>query len=141
VEKAREITAGSRDSWDAAVRLSRWVGTEIAGALPGGSARQTFDKGSGECGAHSRLLAAFCRAVGIPARMVTGGAYTTIMDGSFGQHGWNEVWMGEAGWVPVDCTFQESDYLDSGHIRFGLLTTFNPTELEILDYRLSGGGR
>ncbi len=73
--------------------------------------------------------------------MVTGGAYTTIMDGSFGQHGWNEVWMGEAGWVPVDCTFQESDYLDSGHIRFGLLTTFNPTELEILDYRLSGGGR
>lgn len=46
--------------------------------------------------------------------------------------------MGEAGWVTVDCTFQESDYIDAGHIRFGLLTSFNPVEAEILDYRLSG---
>jgi hypothetical protein len=137
IKKAREITAGSRDSWEAAVRLSRWVGEEIRGALPGGSARQTYDKGSGECGAHSRLLAAFCRAVGIPARMVMGGAYTEVAGGSFGQHGWDEVWMGEAGWIPVDCTFRETDYVDSGHIRFGLLTTFNPINVEILDYRLS----
>jgi len=138
IEKAEEITAGARDSWEAAVRLSRWVGEEISGSIPGGSARQTFDTGTGECGSHSRLLAAFCRAVGIPARMVTGGAYTPIEGGSFGQHAWNEIWMGEAGWITVDSTFQESDYVDAGHIRIGLLTSFNPVEAEILDYRLSG---
>jgi hypothetical protein len=51
--------------------------------------------------------------------------------------------MGSAGWIPVDATVTETDYLDSGHIRFGeyqsLTTSFNPHEMEILDYKLSTG--
>ncbi len=136
IEKAKELTEGATDSWDAVKRLSRWVGTKIAGAIPGGSARQTYDSRKGECGAHSRLFTAFCRAVGIPARMVMGGVYFQDSGGAFGQHGWNEVFMGEAGWIPLDTTFQEFDYLDSGHIRLGYLTSFQPVELEVLDYRM-----
>ena len=56
IKKAKELTEGAIDSWDAVRRLSRWVGTEIAGAIPGGSARQTYDNRKGECGAHSRLF-------------------------------------------------------------------------------------
>ena len=81
---------------------------------------------------------AFCRAVGIPARVVWGCMYTPNAGGSFGQHAWNEVFMGEAGWIPLDTTAREVDFADSGHIRLGVLSSshiaWNPKELEILDF-------
>ncbi|MEJ2721379.1 MAG: transglutaminase-like domain-containing protein [bacterium] len=142
--KAREITEGSKDAWDAAKRLSAWVSENIAYAIPGGStARKTYDIRAGECGAHSFLLAAFCRSVGIPARVVWGCMYTPQNGGSFGQHGWNEIYMGKAGWVPVDATATEIDFVDSGHIRIGVVRgrtiSFNAHEMEILDYRVGSG--
>ena len=75
--KAEDLVRGAADSWDAAKRLSRWVAEEIGYGIPGGgSARNTYDLRQGECGAHSRLYAAFCRAVGIPSRVVWGCMYT-----------------------------------------------------------------
>jgi len=60
ISKAEEITEGSKDSWEAVRRLSEWVAQNIAYAIPGGgTARKTYDTRSGECGAHSILLAAF----------------------------------------------------------------------------------
>jgi hypothetical protein len=135
IAKAKEITAGSKDCWEAACRLSKWVAEEIAYEIPGGSARFTYDNGKGECGSHSRLLAAFCRGVGIPARFVTGCMYTPLRGGCFGQHVWNEIYMGDAGWITVDSTAREIDFVDSGHIRLGLETSFNPEEMEVLDFR------
>ena len=71
--KAREITDGSRDSWQAVNRLSRWVSQNIAYSITGGgTARKTYETRAGECGSHSFLLASFCRAVGIPARVIWG---------------------------------------------------------------------
>ncbi len=139
LQKAKEISAGPGDSWDAAKRLSRWVSEEIGYDIPGGtSARNTYDIKEGECGAHSRLFAAFCRAVGIPARVVWGCMYTPNAGGTFGQHAWNEVFMGRAGWIPLDTTVREIDFVDSGHIRLGVLSSshiaWNPKELEILDF-------
>lgn len=143
VEKARELTEGSVDSWEAARRLSEWVSTEIAYAIPGGgSAKGVYDARAGECGGHSVLLAAFCRSVGIPARMVWGVTYVPNRGGMFGQHGWNEIYMGAVGWVPVDATGPEIDFVDSGHIRLGMFESFatwaNSKEFEILDYRVAG---
>ncbi len=140
IRKAQELTAGSPDSWEAARRLSRWVAEEIGYDIPGGaSARNTYDVREGECGAHSRLMAAFCRGVGIPARVVWGCMYVSNLGGSFGQHAWNEVYMGESGWVPVDTTARELDYADSGHIRLGVLKSahiaLNPERMEILDFQ------
>ncbi len=141
VEKAKEITAGAKDSWEAMKRLSRWVSDEISYDIPGGgTALNTYKLRMGECGSHSNLLAAFCRAVGIPARVVFGCMYVPNYGGTFGQHAWNEVFMGEHGWIPVDATAEEIDYVDCGHIRLGLIESkaalFNPDTLEILDYRL-----
>jgi transglutaminase-like putative cysteine protease len=143
IEEAKRITAGSKDSWEAAVRLSSWVADEIGYAIPGGAtARKTYDLRAGECGAHSILLAAFCRAVGIPARVVWGCMYVPNFGGALGQHAWNEIYMGDAGWVPVDATAHEVDFLDSGHIRIGvyqsIATALNAQGAEIIDYRLSG---
>jgi len=141
IDKAKEITEGSKDSWEAACRLSKWVAENIGGAVPGGTtARNTYDIRCGECGAHSMLLAAFCRGVGIPARVVWGCMYAPNYGGSFGQHAWNEVFMGAAGWIPVDATIHEHNYVDSGHIRIGTyqstVISLNPKKMEISDYKL-----
>lgn len=46
--------------------------------------------------------------------------------------------MGEAaGWICVDATVRELDYVDAGHIRLGLLATFNPVLMSVLDYTVS----
>jgi hypothetical protein len=144
VKQAREITAGCANTWEAATRLAQWVATEIAYAIPGGgTARRTYDIRAGECGAHSILLATFCRAVGIPARMVWGCMYTPNQGGTFGQHGWTEVHMGGAGWIPLDATVGETDFVDSGHIRVAhfssLVSRLNAQEFEILEYEVAGG--
>jgi transglutaminase-like putative cysteine protease len=145
VQKAKEITQGSQNSWEAACRLSKWVAGNISYAIPGGAtARKTYDLKAGECGAHAILLATFCRAVGIPARVVWGCMYAPNYGGVFGQHGWNEIYMGQAGWIPVDATASEIDYVDSGHIRIGVfqspLTALNPRKVEVLDYRAGALG-
>jgi len=143
IQKAREITAGARDSWEAVRRLSKWIAENIKGAIPGGvTARGTYDQRAGECGGHSFLMAAFSRGVGIPARAVSGCMYTPYEGGAFGRHGWNEVYMGEAGWIPLDTTIGETDYVDSGHIRLGIIqsvsTGLDVRAIEILDHRVSG---
>jgi transglutaminase-like putative cysteine protease len=139
-EQAERITQDAKDSWDAVQHLSQWVDEEISYEVPGGvTARNTYDQRLGECAAHSRLLAAFCRAVGIPARVVWGCMYVPGREGGFGQHAWNEVYMGEAGWIPIDATAKENSFVDSSHIRLGELasqsTAFNPEKMEILDYK------
>jgi tetratricopeptide (TPR) repeat protein len=136
ISEADRITTGAKDSWEASVRLSKWVAQNIAGALPGGiSAINTLKMKEAECGGHSRLLAAFCRAVGIPARLSIGCMYTAYHSGGFGQHAWTEVYMGNAGWIPVDATIGESDYIDAGHIKLGENVTYRPINMEILDFR------
>jgi hypothetical protein len=135
--KALELTEGATDSWDAVRRIAHFVATEIEGDIPGGgSAVGTLKLRKAECGGHSRLFAALCRSVGIPARTAMGCMYTGIKGGTFGQHMWNEVYMGEAGWIPLDATAREVDYVDSGHIRLGNQTSFNPVEMEVLEYEV-----
>jgi hypothetical protein len=49
--------------------------------------------------------------------------------------------MGEAGWVPLDTTASETDYVDSGHIRIGIVqsltTSLNASRFEVLEHRLA----
>jgi len=139
IQAAKEITREAIDSWEAVISLSKWVSENIQGAIPGGtSAINTYNTRLGECVSHSRLLAAFCRSVGIPARLSIGCMYTTYYHGSFGQHAWTEVFMGDVGWVAVDATANEIDFVDAGHIRLGELTTFQPEKMKILEYKIGG---
>lgn len=142
IAKARELATGSSDSWEAARRLAQWVADEIAYEIPGGgTARRTYDLRAGECGSHSILLAAFCRGLGIPARVVWGCMYTPNYGGAFGQHAWTEVHMGDAGWIPVDSTAAQASFVDSGHVRLGELDSMgislNAKDMEILDYQVA----
>ena len=140
IKEAKHITENSKDAWEASVKLSKWVGENIMGILPGGtSAINTYNIRQGECGSHSRLLTAFCRAVGIPARLSIGCMYISFKGGCFYQHAWTEVYMGEAGWRAVDATAHEFDFVDAGHIRLGTATSFNPKKMKILEYKMGNG--
>ena len=135
---AKEVSSDAQNSWEIVKRLGYWINNNIKGSIYGGSAHETFVRGDGACGPQSLLMAALCRAAGIPSRVVWGCMYTPVEGGSFGHHAWNEVFMGAAGWIPIDVTSKETDYVDSGHIRLGILktkvTVINFREMEILDY-------
>jgi hypothetical protein len=65
-----------------------------------GTASQTLRDRQGDCTEHSVLLAAACRARGIPARVVAG--FTPFTEGKMAWHQWTEVYLGT--WAPLDAT-------------------------------------
>jgi transglutaminase-like putative cysteine protease len=66
------------------------------------SAAETAKSKQGDCTEHAVLLAALCRARGIPARVVMGLVYYPPLEG-FAYHMWTEAWTG-GDWLPLDAT-------------------------------------
>jgi transglutaminase-like putative cysteine protease len=70
-----------------------------------------FDSKRGFCGHYASAFAALMRAVGIPARVVTGyhgGTFNRFADywilRQSDAHAWDEVWIEDQGWLRVDPT-------------------------------------
>jgi len=66
------------------------------------SAAEVAKVREGDCTEHAVLLAALCRARGVPARVAMGLVYYPPLTG-FAYHMWTEAWTGEA-WLPLDAT-------------------------------------
>jgi len=112
---AREAVAGETDPVRAAERLRAWVydGLEKRPLASIPNALQVLEMRAGDCNEHAVLFAALARAVGLPARVVAGIVYA---DGAFLYHAWDEVWLGGAGWVSVDPTFDQMP-ADATHVK------------------------
>ncbi len=82
----------------------------------------------GVCDELTSLFIAMLRALKIPARFVSGVAFSSSPDvpGGWGAHGWAEVYFPGVGWVPFDPTFGEYGWVDPGHIK--LKESFDPQE-------------
>jgi len=83
------------------------------------SALETVKSRQGDCTEHALLLAALARAVGIPARVVTGFAYTTAFAGRaqvFVPHAWTQAWV-DGRWRSFDAALAG---FDAGHIAIGV---------------------
>jgi len=96
--------SGAGDALTRATRLCRYVARHIKRkdlAIGFGSALSTLESGEGDCTEHAVLLAALCRAVGLPSRLKAG---LLALGSSMGYHLWTEVWDGSA-WVGLDATF------------------------------------
>lgn len=81
------------------------------------SAAEVARSRQGDCSEHAVLAAAMCRAVGIPARVVSGVVYVDTFIGQknvFGGHMWLEVFV-EDGWVGLDPTRSPNGF-GPGHI-------------------------
>lgn len=121
---ANSLAADKDDQYEVVFALADWVTTNIEYNLSTITADAVYpsswvlEKGYGVCDEMTNLFISLNRALGIPARFVSGLAYTDL-EGlpDWGGHGWAEVYFPGTGWVPFDPTYGEYGYLDSGHIK------------------------
>ncbi|QWT18439.1 transglutaminase-like domain-containing protein [Bacillus sp. NP157] len=83
------------------------------------SALETIHSRRGDCTEHAVLLTAMARALGIPARVVTGVVYVDRFGGAsrvFVPHAWTQAWV-ENRWVSFDSAQRR---FDATHIALGV---------------------
>lgn len=93
------------------------------------NAAAAFSSGEGVCQDHAHVYLASARALGIPARYVSGYLYTGDTSDA-ASHAWVDVWLGpDIGWQSLDVTHQRPavrtycrlavgrDYLDAAPVR------------------------
>lgn len=69
-------------------------------AARGSEAMRRGQPMKGDCGDYSFLYAAWCRALGLPCRVLIG----SWAHGRCQAHAWNEVFLDGIGWLPVDAS-------------------------------------
>lgn len=113
---AHEIVGDESDTWQAALKLERWVAENMAfdmGVVLAPS-DEVLENRRGTCTEYAILLTALARAAGIPARYVGGYVY---VHGIFGGHAWTEVLIGEQ-WVALDAAIPTKGPADAARIAF-----------------------
>lgn len=116
VELARSITAEADDRWQAALMLEQWVAENLSfdmGVVLASSSEVLANR-RGTCTEYAVLLTALARAVGIPARYVTGYVYA---HGMLAGHAWTEVHIGED-WLAIDAAIPADGPADAARFAF-----------------------
>ncbi len=119
---ASELAEGKTDLYGIVSDMSHWVSDNIEYDSACGTfvakASWTLSERRGTCDEYANLLIALCRALGIPARYVTGVAYSNLPDiNGFGNHAWAEVYFPGHGWIPFDPTYGQHGYIDASHVK------------------------
>jgi transglutaminase-like putative cysteine protease len=65
---------------------------------------EALAQGQGVCQDHAHVFIAGCRAVGIPARYVSGYYYREAAGPDTASHAWADAWVTGEGWVSIDIT-------------------------------------
>lgn len=108
VEMAQAVAAGERDAWELAKALERHVRRSMRRVdytQAFASAAEVAQSLRGDCTEHAVLLAALCRARGLPARVALGLVYVP-REQAFLYHMWTEVWI-DGRWRDLDATLGE----------------------------------
>jgi hypothetical protein len=140
VQLVEVIGGNDRRALRLARRLHDWVYKNIEKLPISGmpSALDVLAARQGDCNEHAVLMAALCRAAGIPARVVAGLVYVR---GRFYYHAWNELYLND--WVPVDATLNQFP-ADVTHVRFiegemeeqlKVLNLIGRLKIEVVDYK------
>jgi hypothetical protein len=139
IRKAAEDIVGEEpNAWRAAQKLERWVFENLTNKGFGvafASALEVYRNRAGDCTEHAVLLAALCRAAGIPTRVVMG--FECIL-GIWGGHAWNEVWIAGT-WYPLDAT-NGYGFVDPLHIPTAHMTLDDAAGAKEFTALLKGAG-
>lgn len=101
MNKAKEIVSPEASTSAQVKQLQKWVFDNIKKAstsTANASSIATLNTMAGDCTEHANLFCALVRSLNIPSRVCGGLVY---LDGEFGLHAWNEVYLGK--WLVVDC--------------------------------------
>jgi transglutaminase-like putative cysteine protease len=130
---ARRAVECAKDPWERAQALAEAV-VGVVRYKPGTTdvqdgAAAVFKRGEGVCQDQAHVYLASARAIGIPARYVSGYVYTGESSDA-ASHAWVDVWLGaDLGWRSLDVTHQcpairtycrlavGRDYLDAAPVR------------------------
>jgi transglutaminase-like putative cysteine protease len=132
LELSQVLVRHRSDRHEGLLRLAETIEGAVK-YLPGStdvqsSAIEALHQGAGVCQDHAHLFIACCRAVGIPARYVSGYLFTGEQQ-HLASHAWGEAWSDEGGWLEVDITNTKlcgpqtcrlavgRDYLDASPVR------------------------
>ncbi len=135
VALAKQIAGDDKDGRSVARKIGEWTYNNLKWKKVESDAADTLASREADCLEHSELYVALARALGLPARVVTGAA---LSGGSFGAHAWVEIYLGK--WVELDPTWGLMDHVDATHLRFDgdAFTSYamlNQIELEITSAR------
>ncbi len=120
------IVQGEDDLFIAVHKIAEWTKNNIDYNLStltadvSQKASWVLENRQGVCDELTSLFIALLRSVGIPARFVSGIAYTDspLFSENWGSHGWAEVYFPEVGWVPYDVTYGQFGFVDPAHVVF-----------------------
>lgn len=123
--KAASLAGGQDDLYVVVFRVADWVNSNIEYNLSSFTAEASLPSSwvlqekQGVCDELSNLFISMVRSLGIPARFVSGVAYTEseLFPEKWGAHGWVEVYFPEYGWVPFDVTYNQLGFVDATHIK------------------------
>jgi hypothetical protein len=122
--KANELARGEDDAYVVVYKIGSWIQDNVDYSLDSltADAQQTaswvIQNRRGVCDEITALFIAMLRGVGIPAKFVSGHAYTDFGElNDFGPHAWAEVWLPGSGWIGFDITYGEYGYVDAPHIK------------------------
>jgi transglutaminase-like putative cysteine protease len=125
IQLAASLAEGEDDLYIVEVNLAEWVNKNIKYDLNTLTAEASqksswvLENKEGVCDEITNLFISMNRALGIPARFVSGISYSNspLFENSWGPHGWAEVYFPDYGWIPFDVTYSEYGYIDAGHIQ------------------------
>lgn len=116
ISLAEKITTGCTTEYQKAKAIHDWVANNLwYGYKPtektyNSSVERILDTRTGKCGEYSTLTIALLRAVGIPARMETGG----VTDVAYGPHAWVFAYVDKR-WIFIDTTWDSFNKYDNGY--------------------------
>jgi hypothetical protein len=138
INLARRAVGNTRNTAEAVKRIESFAADYIENkdlSIGYASAAEVADSRQGDCSEHAVFAAALCRAMGIPAQVVTGVAYVKEFAGikdTFGGHAWVQAYIGgDSGrWVGLDASFKGTGRggYDAGHIALAI-GNGNPEDL------------
>jgi hypothetical protein len=124
IELANRAVGDTKDAAEAVRRIESFVSEYIENrslSVGYASAAEVAASKVGDCSEFAVLTASMCRAVGIPARIVSGLVYVEAFgsqENMFGGHTWVEAYVGDR-WIGLDATKGPKGF-DAGHIALAI---------------------
>jgi hypothetical protein len=118
------VLANSDDAYEVIGNMASWIHKNVQYNLSTLTADVSqpsswvFENRYGVCDEITSLFISMLRSVGIPAKYVSGTAYTNydLFSERWVNHAWAEVYIPQYGWVPFDIAYGELGYVDATHI-------------------------
>ncbi|MCD6464439.1 transglutaminase domain-containing protein, partial [Candidatus Woesearchaeota archaeon] len=138
---AVQLTGNANSELEAVSNIAEWIINNVQYNLSTSNVKASkpstwvFANRQGVCDEITSLFISMLRSVGIPARFVSGIAFTDYpgIEG-WGGHGWAEVYFPQ-GWIPFDVTYKQFGWVDASHI--ALAKTLDPG-VEAVSYEAKG---